>query len=409
MSMLAQRPFMTAAICTVNAAANSELQGRLSHSVRLALSARAIVEGERNIDLLIGLLIYLAWHHHYLSKQQVYQYLCLLAGMTADLGLYRPTAGGGTVDISPAIERDRAFLGCYYLCTGLSTRGFNKPNPLRWTDNLRQCAENVGRNGSLPSDRNLVAVIELAHAVQEMEDVLQAQADLKRSTVASFVDMHAKATSHRLKGLRRDYPSLNSDLGFAAATIQVHCKLLAASDPPDTSTLIQCACTIKEYIDDILSRTPTLLHQMSLVDWSNLLEILILMAKISKPLPNTGGWETGALSSMLQPDRVLDTICTHMASAPLGDPLAPRHEGLLQWFRAFCDSIKRRIIHDRGGYDDNTSRTLSLQAPFKPANDGVTPITELPLPYDSGSGYGSIALLRDGILDEAFLSHFMRP
>ena len=50
-----------------------------------------------------------------------------------------------------------------------------------------------------------------------------------------------------------------------------------------------------------------------------------------------------ALTSMLQPAAVLDAICGQMAS-PAVDPLTPRHELLLQGFRAFCERVKKEVI-----------------------------------------------------------------
>ena len=154
---------------------------------------------------------------------------------------------------------------------------------------------NVARNGNLSSDSTLISILELTQVVQDFEDGLQIELSLRLATLDSFVDMQAKAASQRLKALRREHSALASNLGFAAATIDVHHKLLMANDPPDTSTLIQCACTIKEYIDDVLARPPITLYQMAIVDWTNLLEILMLMAKVSKPLPSSVGWEAGAL------------------------------------------------------------------------------------------------------------------
>ena len=133
MSLIAQRPFMTASICMVAAADKPWMQASLSSTVRSALATKAIVEGERSMDLLLGLLIYLAWNHHYRSQQQTYEYLYLLAGMAGDLGLYRQTGKDGAENNTLALERDRAFLGCYYISSSLSMKAFNKPCPMRWT------------------------------------------------------------------------------------------------------------------------------------------------------------------------------------------------------------------------------------------------------------------------------------
>ncbi|KAK6395217.1 hypothetical protein LTR65_000687 [Meristemomyces frigidus] len=418
--MAANRPITTAAICTVSSAAHPEVQQRLVQAFRLALSSRVILQGQRSIDLFIGLLIYLAWHHNYMSKQQIYQELYLLAGMAADLGLYRQPSNVDNSNMRDAVERDRAYLGCYYLCCSLSVMGFNKPSPLRWTDNLRRCAENVAYSGAQPSDRLLVGITELMRTLEDLEDAFRMESGMKRSTMTHYVDIQTKAINHRLKALKREHRELGGTLGLRAATIHFHHRLLRASEIPDTATLIQCACAIKEHLDDVLARPPITLHQIAIVDWTNLLEVLVLMARVAKPLPSTVGWEAGALSSMLQPEAMLNAVCAHMASAPVGDPLNPRHEAQLQWFTDVCGSIKTRILHehtqgastlrgDDSQYDtahslgqnhthiDSHGHLRSVNEPYS---------SELPMPgaaaLADGSAYDSFSLLENGVLDDGF-------
>lgn len=308
--------------------------------------------------MMIGLLIYLAWHHHYLPKPQIYQNLCLLAAMAIDLGLYRHTLDSAVEDVGLAMERDRAFVGVYYLCSNLCRKGLSRPNPLRWTDALRQCAENVSRSGILPTDPDLVQMLELSHILDDLESGCILDLDLKRSSTSYTYELHAKSASSRLKALKREHPSLSNTPAFSAAMIAVHYKLLSANDTSDTSALIQCAVLIKEYLDDILSRPPITLHQIAMTDWTNLLSILTMLSKVSKPSPNNSGWEAGALTSMLQPAAVLDALCGQMAS-PAVDSLTPRHEPLLQGFRAFCDRIKMDVEGDPSVTDRPPSRKLN--------------------------------------------------
>ncbi|CAK4034601.1 hypothetical protein AC578_9767 [Lecanosticta acicola] len=345
-AMVARRPCLTLAICTVSSASNRDMQSRLSQAFQYTLSSKVILGGQRSLDLLTGLLVYLAWHHQYMSQPQIYQELYLLAGMAADLGVY------GTklepLDASSALERDRAFVGCYYLCSGLSATGFDKPSPLRFSDSLRLCAERAAAANMVPSDSALVSLLELMHALTDMEDALREDAQTARASSLQFIDLHVRATNQRLKALKREHPALAGSLAFSAANIHIYQRLMRVSETPDYPTLIQCACSIKEYVDDILARPPSMLHRISITDWTNLMEILVLMARVSKAPPTTGGWEAGALTSMLQPEAGLDALCSHMASAPANDTLSPRHEQLLQWLRNVSDSIKRRFLHETG-------------------------------------------------------------
>ncbi|TKA82905.1 hypothetical protein B0A55_01164 [Friedmanniomyces simplex] len=424
-TMATDRPVTTVAICTVACSAQPDVQARLAQAFRQTVSAKVIVDGERSMDLLQGLLIFLAWHHNYMVKQQIHQMLYLLAGMAADLGLYRQPHRNDELNLAAALEQDRAFLGCYYLCCGLPIMGFDKPSPLRWTDNLRRCAEHLAMSGSHPQDNTLVGIVELVRAVDDLQETLRTGGEAKRPSYIAYVDMQTKATTHRLKALKREHPELAGTLSYAAANIHFYHRILRVGDAPDTATLIQCACAIKEYVDDLLGRPPILLHQIAIVDWTNLLEILILMARVSKPLPNTGGWEAGALSSMLQPEAILDALHAHMAAALTGDPLAPRHEGQLQWFRGVCDNIKKRILQERTGgvgtllLHDSPYETVhslglngqSAQGRFRPVNEPYG--SELPIPrqpeHQGPKAFDSFSLFDGGLLDDSFWNNFLAP
>ncbi|EMD01188.1 hypothetical protein BAUCODRAFT_21121 [Baudoinia panamericana UAMH 10762] len=425
--MVINRPLTTIAICTVSSLAKPDLQGRLAQAFRLSLSAKVIVQGDRSLDAFAGLLIFLTWHHNYMAKPQIYQLMCLLAGMAADLGLHRQPSKVEAATMANKLERDRAFLGCYYLCCGLSLLGFNKPNPLRWTDNLRRLAEAVASRGSQPTDRDVVGLIELMRAINDIQDSLPGESDVKERTRMPYTDMHIKATSHRFKALKREYPSLGNTLVFGAATIHFHYQLLQGCKMSNKPTLIQCACAIKEYFDDILARPPSALHQVTILDWANLLEVLVLMARIWRSLPNTMGWEAGALSSMLQPDAVLDAVCAHMSAAPTNDALAPRHEGQLRWFRGVCASIKERILHEQASSDSTLRneesqydtvhslgqterRAEEEEARFRPAdslpisNEALPPIMQAVFDADH---LDPLVSFENGVLDEEFWANLM--
>jgi hypothetical protein len=174
--------------------------------------------------------------------------------------------------------------------------------------------------------------------------------------------------------------------------INVHQKAMAESEIYDTASLIQCACTIKEYIDDLLSKPPSVFHQMSILDWTDLLNIVILMARISKPPPNSGSWEAGALTSMLPPEEIMDALAVRMASVSGDDPLVPRHEGLVQWFTAFCETVKQQIIRDPSGGQSTRGGTDAMP----------------PLPYPPNTSAKLMDTLRNGVLNPAFLNQIQR-
>ena len=97
------KPFVLLAIFVVTSAFDIDFQRASFQLFRQTLATKVIVNGERSLELLQGLLIVLAFHHHYLRRdtQQIYQWLQLAIGMVIELGLLDPkSAGPGTTRLS---------------------------------------------------------------------------------------------------------------------------------------------------------------------------------------------------------------------------------------------------------------------------------------------------------------------
>jgi hypothetical protein len=185
------------AILVASSSANERLQAACDFTFRNMLARKVIVEGKRNLELLQGLLIYLAWHHHYLrhETQQIYQHVQLAIGMVVDLGLNKPKSGqrslsqdsmsrGRTLSEESTAEEERALLGCYALSCGLAVLGFDKPQNLAYTDHLRQCGQNLAEHGCYNTDRDRLPTIELLHIAEEVQRSLRT--DLEAATASGI-------------------------------------------------------------------------------------------------------------------------------------------------------------------------------------------------------------------------------
>lgn len=60
-SMSQERPFLLLAVLTTALSSEKSLQKALDHEFRSTLCAKVVIEGEKSIDLLQGLLVHLAW------------------------------------------------------------------------------------------------------------------------------------------------------------------------------------------------------------------------------------------------------------------------------------------------------------------------------------------------------------
>ena len=60
-SMTQDHPFLLLAILTTASSADKRLQTMLDHEFRVSLSQKVVLDGEKSLDMLQGLLVYLAW------------------------------------------------------------------------------------------------------------------------------------------------------------------------------------------------------------------------------------------------------------------------------------------------------------------------------------------------------------
>lgn len=60
-SLRREKPFLLLSILSSAASSNEKLQSQLELELRESLSRRVIVHGEKSLDLLQGVLVYLTW------------------------------------------------------------------------------------------------------------------------------------------------------------------------------------------------------------------------------------------------------------------------------------------------------------------------------------------------------------
>lgn len=99
----------------------------MDHEFRRVLSLKVIVEGQKSLDYLQGLLIYLAWYPVHVSPKhnQSFMYMSLAISLAVDLGLdkSKPSIScmskidtKGLIDGNQfSMAAKRAHLGCYYM------------------------------------------------------------------------------------------------------------------------------------------------------------------------------------------------------------------------------------------------------------------------------------------------------
>ncbi|OTA64247.1 hypothetical protein K449DRAFT_464151 [Hypoxylon sp. EC38] len=178
------------------------------------------------IDLLLGLMIYIAWGWDHVHKRSNLSRLVMLCmSLVAEMHLDRPAphspyAGNFLAQrfaippnqVQLSLELQRAVLGCFVLSSTVSEY-FASMDAMKWTPQLQEILTAVNTTKGCLADRDLVLQVRLqllATKAIHLRDMLQQQPNQVQSTIAApTILSDAEALHGQLQELRRS-PSWSS-------------------------------------------------------------------------------------------------------------------------------------------------------------------------------------------------------
>lgn len=189
--LLQQRPMLVFSVLTVASHDSRLSQLTLSREFR-KVAMVMVMNGEKSLDLLQGLLVFIAWHHHYMDPQAVsiHMLLQICIGITGELGL----------DNIPRVhpketqqdrEAKRAYLGCYYLSTNLGIFESSRVRSFTYSNTLRSYASDLVSAWEYGSDSLIPALIETCQLVEDVHETFRDRSEpalVARSQVKRLKD-----------------------------------------------------------------------------------------------------------------------------------------------------------------------------------------------------------------------------
>ncbi|PWY84250.1 hypothetical protein BO83DRAFT_413736 [Aspergillus eucalypticola CBS 122712] len=160
-----QFPFLLLCIVTACLEHKPSLQDRMEQEVRRSIATRLMVNSERSLDLLLGLLVHVAWGYYHWPKysSQTSMFLQMAAMIVGDLGLdkgdFKMQASPVNSQVANQMEfnsdcwtsaAQRAFLGCYYLCS--RSLFFRGQLAMKYTEWIKRCTEMLALKAEYPTD-----------------------------------------------------------------------------------------------------------------------------------------------------------------------------------------------------------------------------------------------------------------
>ncbi|PYH31865.1 uncharacterized protein BO87DRAFT_398949 [Aspergillus neoniger CBS 115656] len=160
-----QSPFLLLCIVTACLEHKPSLQLKMEQEVRRSIATRLVANLERSLDLLLGLLVHVAWSYYHwpICDSRCSMFLQMAVMIVGDLGLdkgdLKMQASPFNSQVANQVEIDsacwtsaaqRALLGCYYL----SSRSlfFRGQLVMKYTDWVKRCTEMLELKAEYPTD-----------------------------------------------------------------------------------------------------------------------------------------------------------------------------------------------------------------------------------------------------------------
>ncbi|KFA62819.1 hypothetical protein S40285_03813 [Stachybotrys chlorohalonatus IBT 40285] len=249
-----EQPFLW--LCIANTTSISVREQRLLRErVRREIAEKIVINQERSMELLLGLLAYTTWatmNTGASTKPFLASYSQLAATIVYDLGLtwsptqeqrfhvnFRLWKHGPFVPRVCTMEERRAVIALWYL-TSIHASILGKMDSLRWTSHMQDCLEILEREKDHELDDVLVSFVKVQRVGDEAYKLLERDVIEDASQAPAYV--FKKSLLNRLDDVRRNLsPGLASHAALQAhllsTEILIHLPSTLKADVPNTQKI----------------------------------------------------------------------------------------------------------------------------------------------------------------------------
>ncbi|KAI1099232.1 hypothetical protein F4804DRAFT_322439 [Jackrogersella minutella] len=349
--ILSEKPLLFRAIMLVAAQLTLAKQKEIRRSVLAYIGQHMLVMEERDLSLLQGLLIFIAWGEPDFYFDQKITYLTYLAmGYAHNLAITRPpptTQQKMMVAISPgdakeAImgnhltsileeshtpEEQRAFLGCQYLLS-MNSSQFGRDSALKG-DYVNQCVNSIGRPTDLGADFILYKIVRFQQIVEQISEKLGTPSCTDGSAVFTV------AMSNEMQSIRNQLDLLFANMGrehrqfvmfwniHHYILVRLYLPASRLSTPPDEvaaqhqrQCMLYCLQAARQFFSTVISVGAEAFLYRTFVAYSEILFVLVGASRLL--LVEVEGWDLDKARRMLDLPATLESlISTFKAVAEL--------------------------------------------------------------------------------------------
>ncbi|KAF2084098.1 hypothetical protein K490DRAFT_4250, partial [Saccharata proteae CBS 121410] len=330
--MREKNPFLLKVIVAVASYHDLSKQRELGNELVNYIATHLLVRGERNVDLLQGLLVFIAWYHpHFFVNPQTSNLLQLAVGLTIDLGLKRSARAYGQERIEIATSRAahgelsvcelhtsderRALLGTFYLTT-IVAQWAKRYDSMRYSAQLDDVCNYLEKAAEYTSDRHLVALVRLQHVVQRVERKVPFD-DFTPDTMIP-ISMFVKQLHTELSHFRHTLPpdlAQNTTLLMHYYNAEIYLYEISLSPLPPTTQyadfayrrlemLNACMHSAKSFMSVYAQLPNSSYYNLPFVHFSQLTSAIIALSKLSRL--SCTGWDIAHANAFIDFPSLLD-------------------------------------------------------------------------------------------------------
>ncbi|KAK0628183.1 hypothetical protein B0T17DRAFT_614137 [Bombardia bombarda] len=331
-SLAQDRPFVLLALLAA-ASSSRTLQGHslYDEEFRKILGLKFVAGGERSLELLQGLVVYVAWYPFHLrpKNKQAFQYIRMTVDIVNDLELDQDPGLDDDLEdaMMPTPERlgdIRTYLSSYYLVSSFAST-WNRTPQLQYTEYTAKCCDILERYSQTKGDVILAWQARLQRIVEEASDMRRNQRGHSQSEYqiglmlkgmeAQLVEWEgrlaldvASATSVRIAILfTRIFLSGAPLLKLPSTKLP---RIDAASSfRADPQRLLSLIPALQAAYDYFLSLPAPEINAFSCVEWGNFILVTILGFRLSFPIAVCPEWDDKAARRLLRFGEHLDLLC----------------------------------------------------------------------------------------------------
>ncbi|KAJ5579581.1 uncharacterized protein N7459_005566 [Penicillium hispanicum] len=355
-----ERPFLF--ICIMAAASQStQTKVALSEHIKQTITQRVFFDRDAstvNIDLLLGLLTFLAWGHDHLIQQapaRVSRYTQLAMTLVFDLRLNKPAADDSNMlpkhmnesfikTPRCSLEERRALLGCYVMSSmyapptmvdrllleigkGLAdivrvSLYFLQIDELQWTPFMDECLDVLSRHGESPYDEVFAHQVRLQRIASELQNIKGAQ-QVPPGFYLTALKQKLDDTKSRIPQAQQKGTSINARNLPDALLATLHYTdlsafglILSSNNIPDfqrVEYLYASLNTVKSAIDSVFTIPSIEYVGISFPYFTQLARYIAVLLRLSTI--NDPTWDTNLARSTIDVLQVMDRLIDVMQQA----------------------------------------------------------------------------------------------